>query len=125
MFAIITTQSVDTSPYYYLKEENLCTGILTQTLNLRLKHCEVLLVMDMIVIKIITFLFVFNADDNNMIKITVTVPTTAMSSYKEKFLTWRRCKSLRLQDPCDHFYTTVKLSVIRHHAINLYDVMEV
>jgi len=47
---------------------------------------------------IITFLFVLNDDDSNIIKVTITVtlPTTAMSLYKEKFLTWRRCKSLRL-----------------------------
>jgi hypothetical protein len=72
--------------------------MLTQTLNLRFKHCEVLLVMDMVVTLIIMFLFVLNDDDNNIIKITITVmvPPTAMSPYKEKFQTWRRCKSLRL-----------------------------
>ena len=89
----------------------MCTGMLTRTLNLRLKRCEVLLVMDVVVILIITFLFVLNYDDNNIIKIriTVTVLATEMSPYKEKFQTWRRCKSLRLKGPYGHFYTTVKI----------------
>ena len=44
------------------------------------------------------FLFVLNDDNSNIIEITitVTVPATAMSPFKEKFQTWRRCKSLRL-----------------------------
>jgi hypothetical protein len=52
--------------------------------------------MDMVVMLIIIFLFVLNDDDSNIIKITITVPATAMSPHKEKFQTWRRCKSLRL-----------------------------